>query len=258
MEEFDRLLDIMARLRAPDGCPWDREQDHRSIRKYVIEEAYEVAEAIDRGDPGELCSELGDLLLQVVFHAQMAGERGAFDASDVCRAICAKMERRHPHVFGDVAVSGAGEVLRNWERIKADERGPDASAIDGVPRALPSLQRAERVSEKAARVGFDWPDRRAVLVKVDEERAELAAALESGDSGAIGREIGDLLLAVANLARKCDVEPEAALAGSIDRFERRFRHAERAARDAGDDLARLDADALDRLWQSAKAATGSD
>ncbi len=255
MREFDRLLEIMARLRAPGGCPWDREQDHRSIRKYVIEEAYEVAEAIDRDDPRELCAELGDLLLQVVFHAQMASEHGAFDAADVCRAICEKMERRHPHVFGETAVSGAGEVLRNWERIKAEERGPGASAIDGVPRALPSLQRAERVSEKAARVGFDWPDRNAVAAKIDEERAELAAALATGDPAAIEHEVGDLLLAVANLARKSDVEPEAALAAAVDRFERRFRHAEASARHAGDDLARLDADALDRLWQRAKAAT---
>lgn len=257
MQEFDRLLDIMARLRAPDGCPWDREQDHRSIRKYVIEEAYEVAEAIDHGDPRELCAELGDLLLQVVFHAQMASERGTFDARDVCRAISDKMERRHPHVFGDVAVSGSGEVLRNWERIKAGERGPDASAIDGVPRALPSLQRAERISEKASRVGFDWPDREAVLAKVDEERSELGAALRAADPAATRREIGDLLLAVANLARKCDVEPEAALGEAVDRFEGRFRHAEAAARSAGQDLADLDAGALDRLWRAAKTATGT-
>ncbi|MBU6283404.1 nucleoside triphosphate pyrophosphohydrolase [bacterium] len=255
MQDFDRLLEIMARLRAPGGCPWDREQDHRSIRKYVIEEAYEVAEAIDHGDPAELCTELGDLLLQVVFHAQMASEHGAFDAADVCRAICDKMERRHPHVFGEVLVSGSGEVLRNWERIKAHERGPGASAIDGVPRALPSLQRAERVSEKAARVGFDWPDREAVLAKVDEERAEVADALASGDAAAIEHEIGDLLLAVANLARKSDVEPEAALSAAVDRFERRFRHAESGARGSGTDLGALDAAALDRLWQSAKAAT---
>lgn len=257
MQDFDRLLEIMARLRAPGGCPWDREQDHRSIRKYVIEEAYEVAEAIDRDDPRELCSELGDLLLQVVFHAQMASERGAFDAGDVCRAVCEKMERRHPHVFGEVAVSGAGEVLRNWELIKAAERGAGASAIDGVPRALPALQRAERVSEKAARVGFDWPDRDAVLSKVDEERAELADAVASGDPVSIEHELGDLLLAVANLARKTGIEPEAALSGAVDRFERRFRHAEAAARTAGTDLARLDANALDDLWQAAKVATGS-
>ncbi|MEY4947901.1 MAG: hypothetical protein RL698_112 [Pseudomonadota bacterium] len=254
MQEFDRLLGIMARLRAPGGCPWDREQDHRSIRKYLIEEAYEVAEAIDREDPRELCSELGDLLLQVVFHAQMASERGAFAADDVCRAISDKMERRHPHVFGDTSVSGSGEVLRNWERIKADERGPGASAIDGVPRALPSLQRAERTGEKAARVGFDWKDLGAVLAKVDEERLEVAAALASGDRAAIEQEIGDLLLAVANLARKAEVEPEAALGGAVDRFERRFRHAEASARAAGSELSGMGEVALDRLWQAAKAA----
>lgn len=258
MREFDHLLEIMARLRGPGGCPWDREQDHRSIRKYVIEEAYEVAEAIDRDDPGELCSELGDLLLQVVFHAQMAGEAGRFDAADVCRAIAEKMERRHPHVFGDVAVDGSGEVLRNWERIKAAERGPGGSAIDGVPRALPALQRAERLGEKASRVGFDWPDAAAVLAKVDEERSEVAAALAAGDGAALRREIGDLLFAVASFARRLDVEPEAALSEALDRFSARFRHAEAAARAAGDDLAALDAEALDRLWQAAKAATGPD
>lgn len=254
MEEFDRLLAIMARLRGPGGCPWDREQDHRSIRKYVIEEAYEVAEAIDRDDAPELCSELGDLLLQVVFHAQLAAEAGRFDAADVCRAICDKMERRHPHVFGEIRVADSGEVLRNWERIKARERGPGASAIDGVPRALPALQRAERIGEKAARVGFDWPDVAAVLAKVDEERAEVAEALADGDRAAIEREIGDLLLAVANLARKADVAPEAALDGAVERFSARFRHAESDARGRGQELSALGAEELDALWQAAKRA----
>ena len=181
MQEFDRLLGIMARLRAPGGCPWDREQDHRSIRKYLIEEAYEVAEAIDREDPRELCTELGDLLLQVVFHAQMASERGAFAADDVCRAISDKMERRHPHVFGDTSVSGSGEVLRNWERIKADERGPGASAIDGVPRALPSLQRAERTGEKAEPV-----HQRPVLGEPEQARLRVAGLCEGRDGTQFG------------------------------------------------------------------------
>jgi MazG family protein len=258
MEEFDRLVSIMARLRAPGGCPWDREQDHRSIRKYVIEEAHEVAEAIDRGDPQELCAELGDLLLQVVFHAEMAREAGDFDIGDVCRAIAGKMQRRHPHVFGDVRVDGAQEVLHNWERIKAAERGPEASAIDGVPRSLPALQRAERIGEKAGRVGFDWPTADAVLEKVDEERAEVAAAVAAGDRAAAEAEIGDLLFAVASLARKLDVEPERALARALDRFAERFRGVEARARAAGRGLGEMTTAELDALWLEAKSAGGAD
>jgi MazG family protein len=252
MERFDELVQIMERLRAPGGCPWDREQTHQSIRKYVIEEAYEVAEAIDRDDPQELCGELGDLLLQVVFHAQMAREAGRFDVDDVCRAVVEKMRRRHPHVFGDVAVSGSAEVVRNWEQIKARERGDAASAVDGVPRALPALQRAERLGEKAARVGFDWPDAAGVLAKIDEERAELAQAMNHGDRQRVAEELGDLLFATANLARKLDIEPERALASAVDRFELRFRKVETTARAEGHALAALSADELDRRWQRAK------
>jgi MazG family protein len=255
MKAFDELVQIMARLRAPGGCPWDREQTHASIRKYVIEEAYEVAEAIDHGDARELCAELGDLLLQVVFHAEMAREDGRFDVEDVCRAIVDKMRRRHPHVFGDVTVSGADEVVRNWEQIKARERGAAASIIDGVPRALPALQRAERLGDKAARVGFDWLDAAAVLAKVDEERAELGEALAGGEPARIADELGDLLLATANLARKLDLEPERALSSALDRFERRFRSVERTARTEGQDLAAMPADELDRRWQEAKRSS---
>jgi MazG family protein len=252
MESFDELLAIMARLRGPGGCPWDREQTHRSIRKYVIEEAYEVAEAIDHDQPAELCAELGDLLLQVVVHAEMAQEAGRFTIDDVCRGIVDKMRRRHPHVFGDVAVDGAADVVRNWEAIKQRERGADASVIDGVPRALPALQRAERIGEKAARVGFDWPDVAGVLRKVDEERAELAEAMQSGDRGRIADELGDLLLATANLARKLDLEPEQALGAAVDRFSDRFRQMESSARRDGEPLQELSADELDRRWERAK------
>jgi len=252
MDGFDELVQIMERLRAPGGCPWDREQTHGSIRKYVIEEAYEVAEAIDNDDPRELCAELGDLLLQVVFHAQMAREAGRFTIDDVCRGEVDKMRRRHPHVFGDVSVDGADEVVRNWEAIKARERGAGASAIDGVPRALPALQRAERIGDKASRVGFDWPDVAGVLAKVDEERAELAEAIAGDSRERIAEELGDLLLAAANLARKLDVEPERALAGAVDRFDRRFRRIEVLARDAGTSLPQLSASELDRLWEQAK------
>ena len=252
MESFDELIAIMSRLRAPGGCPWDREQTHRSIRKYVIEEAYEVAEAIDRDDPAELCAELGDLLLQVVFHAEMAREAGRFSVDDVCRGIVEKMRRRHPHVFGDVEVDGAAQVVRNWEEIKKRERAADASAIDGVPRALPSLQRAERIGEKASRVGFDWPDVDGVLRKVDEERTELAEAMRSGERTRIADELGDLLLATANLARKLDLEPELALGAAVDRFEERFRRVEAGIRREGHDMHALSAEELDRRWERAK------
>jgi tetrapyrrole methylase family protein/MazG family protein len=252
MESFDELIEIMARLRAPGGCPWDREQTHQSIRKYVIEEAYEVAEAIDRDDPAELCAELGDLLLQVVFHAEMAREAGRFAVDDVCRGIADKMRRRHPHVFGDVVVDDAAHVVRNWEEIKRRERGADASVIDGVPRALPALQRAERIGEKTARVGFDWPDVGGVLAKVDEERAELAEAMASGDRERITAELGDLLLATANLARKLDLEPEQALSAAVDRFDERFRRLERGVREDGADMRTLSPEALDQRWERAK------
>lgn len=252
MKEFDDLVEIMRRLRAPDGCPWDRVQTHTSIRKYVIEEAYEVAEAIDEGDSEQLRAELGDLLLQVVFHAQMASEGGGFSIEDVCTGVASKLERRHPHVFGDLEVVDADTVARNWEAIKADERGPSASAIDGVPRAMPALQRAERISEKASRTGFDWPDATGVLEKLDEERAELARALESRDSEEIAAELGDLLLTVANLARKLGQEPELCLGRAVDRFSDRFREVENQVRGAGQNMADLDPEALEERWQAAK------
>ncbi|MBM4268767.1 MAG: nucleoside triphosphate pyrophosphohydrolase [Deltaproteobacteria bacterium] len=252
MREFDRLVTLMARLRSPGGCPWDLEQTHQSIRKYVIEEAYEVAEAIDRDEPRELCSELGDLLLQVVFHARMAEESGRFAVADVCTAICDKLERRHPHVFGDTSVRDADEVTRNWEAIKVRERGAGASTLDGVPRSLPALQRAERISSKAAGTGFDWSRAEDVLAKVDEERAELAEALEGKDPERVADELGDLLFTLANLGRKLDVEAERALSRAVDRFERRFRDMETTAGRAGEDFRALDPDALEERWQAAK------
>jgi MazG family protein len=254
MQSFDELVRTMKRLRAPGGCPWDREQTHASIRKYVIEEAYEVAEAIDREDYEALRSELGDLLLQVVFHAEMAEESGRFDVADVCRAITAKLERRHPHVFGDVAVRDADEVSRNWEEIKARERGPGSSVLDGVPRALPALQRADRLGDKAAGAGFDWRRSQDVLEKIDEERGEVVAAMAGGDPDRLTDEIGDLLFATANLARKLGVDPEVALGRALDRFDRRFRHLEAEAREAGADLRQLDEAELERRWRVAKRA----
>lgn len=254
MKEFDDLVEIMRRLRAPDGCPWDRVQTHASIRKYVIEEAYEVAEAIDEEDPDQLCAELGDLLLQVVFHAEMASEseHGGFAIRDVCTGVTTKLERRHPHVFGNVDVDDADAVARNWEAIKATERGPSASAIDGVPRAMPALQRAERISEKASRTGFDWPDATGVLEKLDEERKELDRALEEENHEEIGAELGDLLFTIANLARKLGHEPELCLGRAVDRFSERFREVESQARTAGQNLSDLPAEALEERWQAAK------
>jgi MazG family protein len=254
MQSFDELVRTMKRLRAPGGCPWDREQTHASIRKYVIEEAYEVAEAIDRQDFDALRAELGDLLLQVVFHSEMADEAGRFDVEDVCRAITAKLERRHPHVFGEVTVRDADEVSRNWEEIKARERGPGASVLDGVPRALPALQRADRLGDKAAGAGFDWRKAEDVLAKIDEERAEVAEAIGGGDPERLADEIGDLLFATANLARKVGVDPEVALGRALDRFDERFRHLEAEARRAGEDLRRLDDAELEGRWQRAKRA----
>lgn len=254
MEAFDRLVTLMARLRAPDGCPWDREQTHASIRRYVIEEAFEVAEAIDGGDSEELRLELGDLLLQVVFHARMAEETGNFDIQQVCEGIVEKMERRHPHVFGSTTVQDAAEVSLNWEQIKATERGTRASALDGVPRSLPALQRAERIGEKAAKTGFDWSEPAGVLEKIQEEASELVAARASEDRAGIAAEFGDLLFSLVNLARKLAIDPEEALAGTVRRFEARFRHAESTAKETGRSLQDHDPAELDELWAAAKRA----
>src|SRR5262245_58534686 len=200
-----RLVDIMARLRAPGGCPWDREQTHATLRPYLLEEAYEVLDAIEHGDPAALRDELGDLLLQVVFHAELAREAGTFSIGDVATAIADKLERRHPHVFGDVAVRGADDVVRNWKQIKAEERasthGVEAGVLDGVPRALPGLAHAQKVGDRLAHVGFDWDAAAGVLAALDAERAELAQAIAGDDPAAARRELGDVLLTLASLAR---------------------------------------------------------
>src|SRR5947207_1478283 len=252
--QIDRLLAIMARLRDPErGCPWDREQNFATIAPYTIEEAYEVADAIERGDMTALKDELGDLLLQVVFHARMAEEAGLFAFDDVAEAIAAKMLRRHPHVFGDVEIASVAAQNEAWEAHKAAEReatGKAPSVVDGVALALPALLRAAKVSRRAARIGFDWPDAKAVIPKIAEEIAEVEAEIDSGAGpDALEEEIGDLLFAVANLARKLEVEPETALRRATAKFERRFRRVEaRAAeRNIGRDL-----DALEELWQQVK------
>ena len=255
------LLTIMARLRDPDGgCPWDLDQDFASIRHYTIEEAYEVADAIERGDYADLCEELGDLLLQSVFHAQMASERGLFDFGDVVEAITKKLIRRHPHVFGDTDAASAAAVKTTWDAIKAEERlgkaeakGHDSSILDDVPIGLPALMRAEKLSKRAASVGFDWPEWRETLAKVSEELTEVEAAASAGDPADIRAELGDLLFAVANLSRKLGVEPEAALRDGNQKFARRFAHVE--ARAKADDVPLADAGLarLDGYWNEIRA-----
>jgi MazG family protein len=254
-KSFEELVRLMARLRAPGGCPWDREQTHESIKPYVIEEAYEVAEAIEGGDPEELRGELGDLLLQVVFHAEMAREAETFDIEGVIRGVCDKLRRRHPHVFGDVDVQNSAEVLRNWARIKADERkqSEDRSAVAGVPRALPALLRARRVGEKASHVRFDWSDVDQVLDKVGEELEELRAAMRAGEDARIDAELGDLLLTLSSLGRHLGLHAEDALQRANDRFIRRFRHVEARLAERQRDPHSASAEELDRLWEEAKA-----
>ena len=263
---IERLLEIMRRLRDPEtGCPWDIEQDFNSIAPYTIEEAYEVADAIARGDMEELREELGDLLLQVVFHARMAEEAGHFAFPEVVEAIVGKMIFRHPHVFG--AAHQRGRVEADfWERAKEAERrgkgpsGPEneeervTSALDGVALALPALVRAEKLQKRAARAGYDWPDAAGVVEKIAEEAEEVRTAAATGDAAATFHEIGDLLFSVVNLARHLGVDAEAALRAANDRFARRFRHAEAAAREKGRMLDSLTAEELDGLWREAKAA----
>jgi MazG family protein len=251
-----RLVKIMQRLLAPGGCPWDREQTLESLRSYVIEEAHEVVDAIDRGTPDDLREELGDLLLQIVFQAELARAKAWFGPDDVVAAICDKLVRRHPHVFGDASVSGSAEVVANWEVIKAKEK-QGRGALEGVPLTLPSLLRALRMSEKAARVGFDWPDGQGARNKVAEELGELDRAVAAGDREACQAELGDVLFALVNYARKLDLDPDAALRQTLGRFSERVRTVEQAVAARGLALEGLTAAELDRLWQEAKAVESS-
>lgn len=246
---LEGLQDTVAHLRAPDGCPWDCEQTHESLRGGLLEEAYEVVAAIDAGDRRALQEELGDLLLQVLLHAQIATEGGEFKMVSVIAGIDAKLKHRHPHVWGDRGVSGAGEVLRRWEELKREEKGDERSVLDGIPVVLPALQRADAYSRRAARVGFDWTDPSGVADKVREEIAEIEAAATPEEREA---ELGDLLFAVVNWARWLEVDPETALRKASARFARRFRSVERMARQCGLDMASLSIDELESLWQEAK------
>jgi ATP diphosphatase len=261
------LIDIMAALRTPGtGCPWDLEQSFATIAPYTIEEAYEVADAIGRGDFGDLREELGDLLLQVVFHARMAQEQGAFDFGSVVEAITEKLVRRHPHVFGDARGLKVAAVNALWERIKAQEKADRAAngkgaehsgALAGVPVGLPALTRALKLQHKAGKVGFDWNDPRAVLAKIREEADEIEAALDASGGDAIAGEVGDLLFAVVNLARHVDADPEAVLRATNRKFERRFAAIERALADVGKSPREATLAEMDALWDAAKAAEKS-
>jgi len=264
--DISRLLEIMAALRDPEtGCPWDIEQDFDSIRHYTIEEAYEVSDAIERGDYEDLRDELGDLLLQPVFHAQMASEQGLFDMGDVIEAITAKLIRRHPHIFGDKGADGIEEAKTQWDEIKAQERARKVerqaketnSILDDVPKTLPSLARADRLGKRAASVGFDWPDANSAAAKVREELEEISEAITSGDKAAIAEEVGDLLLAAASLARLAGVDPEAALRDANHKFSRRFAYVEQRAREDGIALEAAGLERLDTYWEEIRKADKS-
>ena len=250
----------MQRLRDPDhGCPWDVQQTFATIAPYTIEEAYEVADAIDRGDVADLKGELGDLLLQVVFHAQIAAEAGHFDFHDVAAGIVEKMIRRHPHVFGSEQERANGKVDGSWEEIKEQERlsgNEDSSALAGVARALPALKRSQKLGKRAARVGFDWPDPRGVKAKIEEELQEVELAVAARNQEAVEEELGDMLFAVVNLARHLDVDPEKALSGANNKFERRFRDMEQDIAQKGSTIKDFSLETLDQEWRAAKKRVG--
>ena len=252
--DLSRLVELMARLRGPDGCPWDRKQTPESLKPFLIEECYEVVDAIEEGDPGKVKEELGDLLFQIVFHARIAEEQGQFTLRDVVAAIHEKMVRRHPHVFGDERLSTAGEVAANWEEIKLKEKSGEGrrSVLEGVPRELPSLIRAHRLQERAAKVGFDWNHLNEVLPKLDEEIAEFKESLKQEDAGKIEEELGDLFFTLVNLSRFLGVNPEEALRKTISKFIGRFRAIEEHAANAGRTLKDMTLDEMEALWQEAK------
>jgi MazG family protein len=271
-EWFERLAAVQARLRAPDGCPWDREQTHASLRTYLIEEAYEVLEALESGDDGKFAEEMGDLLLQIVFHSQIAKEEGRFSVSDVIREVHDKMVRRHPHVFGKKRAKDSAEVLKNWEQIKKEERAvagkktPDASPqegkvgslLDGVSRALPAALEGFQLTRRAARIGFDWDNVQGVFDKLSEEGGELRQAVSAKDARRTEEEMGDLLFAAVNLARFLHVDPEIALKKANAKFSTRFRRMEDLAAKSGSALADVPRGQMEEFWESAKRAEKSD
>jgi tetrapyrrole methylase family protein/MazG family protein len=249
---WNDLVEVMARLRR--GCPWDREQTHESLVPYLIEETYEVADAVEANSDGDLCEELGDLLLQIVFHAQLATERGKFSIADVVDGLSNKMIRRHPHVFGDQAVTNVAEVWQNWEQLKALEPAAASrtSRLDGIPKGMGALQRGQKMQDKAARVGFDWPHLDGVRAKLAEEIAELEAARRNGDTRGIREEMGDVIFTIVNLSRALGVDAEGAMRDANEKFYRRFTYMERRAQSEGKALGDLSLDELEELWQLAK------
>ncbi len=254
---FERLCRIVARLRAPGGCPWDREQTLETLRPCLIEESYELLDVMAGSNAAGHCEELGDVLLQVVFQALLREEKDEFAVADVLNGVSDKLVRRHPHVFGDLAVSGADDVLRNWEQIKKREKktanGAPRSALAGVPAALPALLRAQRVQAKAARVGFDWPDKDGPRAKIAEELAELDKAVQGGDATQIEDEMGDVLFSAVNLCRFLGVDAETTLRKAVDKFSHRFQAVEKMTLEAGVDMKDCSLEELDRYWERAKA-----
>ncbi len=253
-EGFKALVQLMSRLRSPEGCPWDREQNPETLKPYIIEEAHEVLEAIDSGDPDRVCEELGDLLFQIIFQAQVFSERGDFDMGDVTNKIHEKMVRRHPHVFGDATVKDAEDVRRNWARIKREHEGKGKeSALGKVPRSVPALLRARRITENAAELGFDWRCLEDVKAKVDEEWSELKEEISRKNKKKIDHELGDMLFALVNLGRFLRLNPEESLSSAIRRFEARFHYMEDSLKRQGKDFEGLELDELDCLWEEAKS-----
>jgi MazG family protein len=268
---FEKLTAVQARLRAPDGCPWDREQTHASLRTYLIEEAYEVLEALESGDDAKFAEEMGDLLLQIVFHSEIAKEEGRFSVSDVIREVHDKMVRRHPHVFGEKQAKDSAEVLKNWEQIKKEERraagekngegskqaGKTGSLLDGVSRALPAALEGFQLTRRAARIGFDWDSVEGVFDKMNEEAGELRQALSAKDASRLEEEMGDLLFAAVNLARFLHIDPEIALKKANTKFSARFRKMEDLASKGGKALAEVPREQMEEFWESAKRSEKS-
>lgn len=255
-KRFEKLVEIMSRLRGPGGCPWDRKQTHETLKSYLIEEAYEACDAVDRGDDRELCEELGDVLLQVVFHAQVAAEEKRFNIDDVIEAISQKLISRHPHVFGDLELKDAEAVLDHWQKLKAKEKEEQkqkrASILEGVPRQLPALMKAHRIQQRVARVGFDWEKIEDVFAKLKEEVGEFETACLEKDDRKIEEELGDLFFAAVNVARYLEKDPEEALHRTIDKFIRRFNYIEQQVEQSGKDLHDAGLEEMDRYWEEAK------
>ena len=264
---FEKLVKLQARLRAPNGCPWDREQTHSSLRTYLIEEAYEVIDAMESGDDAKFAEEMGDLLLQVVFHSQIAREQGRFTVADVIREIHEKMVRRHPHVFGEKRAKNASEVLKNWEQIKREERrgkkganaeeGKKESLLDGIPRGLPGLMEGFQLTRRAARIGFDWDATEGIFAKLDEEVGELRRALAEGQAAEIEGEVGDLLFVSMNVARFLKIDPEIAIKKANAKFSQRFREMEAMAVAGGATLPNVPREQMEELWERAKLSLGA-